>query len=320
MIDSTTPRGRFAPSPSGRMHLGNVWAGLVAWLSMKAQGGDMVLRVEDLDPQRSKQEWTDLIIDDLKWLGLTWTEGPDLGGDHGPYNQDQRRDLYEGYLRDLEQKDLVYPCFCTRKELRAASAPHREDGLLVYGGTCRELTEDQVVEKALGRPPAKRLLVPDRTICFDDLHFGRVCQNLAQDVGDFMVQRSDGVHAYQLAVTVDDGLMGITEVVRGEDLLDSTPRQIYLMEQMGFEVPTYGHIPLILGDDGNRLSKRHKAMDLGYLRDQGWRPEDIMGLLGWKSGLISRREALSAKDLIEEFQWAKLSGKTIVLSDEDLNL
>ena len=218
--------GRFAPSPSGRIHLGNILCALLVWLSARRKGGKVVLRIEDLDTARCPRRYARQMEDDLRWLGLDWDWGPGVGGPDEPYYQSERTALYQAALEKLEQKGLVYPCFCTRAELHAASAPHREDGQVVYAGTCRNLTAAEAAEKAKQRPPALRLRVPEESWDFTDGHLGAYAENLARDCGDFLLRRSDGMFAYQLAVVVDDAAMGVTEVVRGADLLASTARQL----------------------------------------------------------------------------------------------
>lgn len=313
------PVGRFAPSPTGYIHLGNVWASLLAWLSVRKQGGTMILRVEDLDPARSKPEYIQRVIDDLKWLGLDWDEGPGEAGAYGPYYQDARRDIYERALNWLKETNSVYPCFCTRKELRAASAPHREDGVYIYSGKCKGLSRaDQEQAIDAGKRHAWRIKVPDRVYGFDDLNYGWYAQNLQKDCGDFLLARTDGVHAYQLAVVVDDGLMGVDLVVRGSDLIDSSPRQIFLHETLGFEPPRFGHVPLLKGEDATRLSKRHKSLDLEYLRENGCTAEKLMGLLGYEAGLLEKIEPVKAHELIALFDWGKLPKKDIVITDKIL--
>lgn len=314
VIKKSTIRGRFAPSPSGRMHLGNGLSALISWLDTRHLGGEMVLRMENLDPQRSKGSFAEAIMDDLKWLGLDWDEGPDIGGPYKPYDQDSRRQLYQSYLERLDAKGLIYPCYCSRSELHDASAPHASDGELIYQGTCRKRKD------AGERAPALRLLVNQDPIAFIDLNHGQQFQVLPEICGDFILRRSDGVHAYQLAVTVDDGLMGINRVVRGEDLLSSTGRQIYLHQLLGFEVPTYGHVPLLVGSDGVRLSKRHLATDLGYWRSRGLAPEVLVGYLAFLCGIIEKPEALRPRDLVGEFDWQKIKKGPVVVSEEDLQL
>ena len=242
------PTGRFAPSPSGRMHLGNLWSCLLAWLAARSQGGRMVLRLEDLDPDRCTQDWCSQVMRDLEWLGLDW--------DNEPVYQSRRTDIYRTAFARLEERGLVYPCYCTRAERLAASAPHRSDGVVIYDGRCRRLSSQEREELSRTRRPAWRVEVPEETVSFVDRIQGPFSQNLAHECGDFILRRSDGVYAYQLAVVVDDALMGVTQVVRGRDLLDSTPRQIWLARALGAqEVPQYGHIPLLLASDGRRLSK-----------------------------------------------------------------
>ena len=227
--------GRFAPSPSGRMHLGNLWSALLAWLAARSRGGRMVLRLEDLDPDRCTQTWCDQVMRDLEWLGLDW--------DNEPVYQSRRTDAYRAAFARLEEAGLIYPCYCTRAERLAASAPHRSDGVPVYDGRCRRLPPEELARLARSRRPAWRVRVPEEVLSFRDLLQGGVSQDLSLDCGDFILRRSDGVYAYQLAVVVDDGAMGVTQVVRGSDLLDSTPRQLWLQERLGLPHPEYGHAP-----------------------------------------------------------------------------
>ena len=252
--------GRFAPSPSGRMHLGNVFSCLCSWLSARSQGGSIVLRIEDLDDRCKRPELAAQLIDDLTWLGLEW--------DEGPYYQHDRLDLYEDALRQLQDAGLTYPCFCTRAELHAASAPHASD----------------VIE-------------------FVDRTYGAQCEALATECGDFLVRRSDGVFAYQLAVVVDDAAMGVTEVVRGCDLLGSTPRQIYLQHLLGLPTPRYAHIPLLMSPDGRRLSKRDRDLDLGELRTRFGAPEALLGWLAGQTGIAPDTTPRTAEQLVEHFSW-----------------
>ncbi len=286
--DFEKPVGRFAPSPTGYMHLGNVWAALFAWLSVRKNDGKMILRIEDLDPDRSKAHFSERIISDMNWLGLDWDEGPDKGGEFGSYIQNERREIYESALNDLKDRKLVYPCFCTRKELRAASAPHKEDGVFIYNGKCKNLSGEVLEGKLDSTRHSWRIEVPKRNYDFNDLNYGIYKHNLADDCGDFVLARGDGVHAYQLAVVIDDALMGVNNIVRGADLIDSSPRQMYLHEVFGFDIPEFGHVPLLRGENSDRLSKRHKSLDLGYLRETGWKAEEIIGLLAYKAGLIEK--------------------------------
>lgn len=297
-----TPVGRFAPTPSGRMHLGNVFAALIAWLSVRSRNGEMVLRMEDLDTQRTSGEFAAVLREDLNWLGLDY--------DRETPPQSQRSAVYDTYFEKLAQMGLLYPCYCTRSQLHSVNAPHLSDGTYVYPGTCRRLTE--VERAAFGRKPAWRVLVPDRLWTVEDMVQGHSEWNLAVDCGDMVVRRADGVYVYQLAVTVDDGEAGVTEVVRGMDLLSSSPRQMYLQELFGFPHPAYGHVPMLLAPDGRRLSKRDRDLDLGVLRSR-MSPEALIGALAYAGGLIDRKTAISAKELAKEFSWDKLKGDSIFL-------
>ena len=290
--------GRFAPTPSGRMHLGNVSTALLAWLSARAQGGKMLLRIEDLDTARCPRENEELLREDLDWLGLDWDlEQPRQSG---------RTAYYEAVLDTLAQTGRVFPCWCTRGDLKnAPNAPHASDGHPIYPGTCRELTEAQRAEKAAVRPPLWRLRVPDETISFVDGHFGPYSENLAAECGDFILRRADGVFAYQLAVTADDIAAGVTEVVRGRDLISSTPRQLYLYRLLGAPAPRYFHVPLLSAPDGRRLSKRDRDLDLGVLR-QRYDAREIIGALAHAAGLTEAYAPCSPGELIGLFDWKKV--------------
>lgn len=307
-------RGRFAPTPSGRMHLGNAMAALVAWLSARAAGGEMVMRVEDLDPRAQSRERAELLMDDLRWLGLDW--------DEGPYWQSERGARYDEAIARLEAAGLTYPCFCSRAELHAATAPHASDGTPIYAGTCRVLSAEEVARRAAERPPATRLRVPAAddpvgTIAFCDLAYGPQCEVLARECGDFLVRRSDGVVAYQLAVVVDDALMGVTQVVRGRDLLGSCARQSYLAGLLGWQAPEYGHVPLLVAPDGRRLSKRDRDLDLGFLRERGVRPERVVGALASAVGLAERDWKGAPSELVGEFSWEKIAAhRDDIICDE----
>ena len=297
-------RGRFAPSPSGRMHLGNAWSALLAWLSVRAQGGEMVLRLEDLDPDRCKRTYCDGVEEDFLWLGLDWDMGGSAGGD--TYYQSRRGDFYRQALERLEEQGLLYPCYCTRGQLHAPNAPHRSDGEVLYAGTCRNLTAQERLEKEKNRRPAVRLRVPEEEFSFEDRLQGHYAENLARDCGDIILRRSDGVYAYQLAVVVDDALMGVTEVTRGSDLLGSTPRQLCLQRLLGYPTPAYCHVPLLCAPDGRRLSKRESDLTLEALRAQGIRPEEVVGRLAHAANLIDRPEPISARELVKLFDVSKL--------------
>ena len=291
--------GRFAPTPSGRMHLGNVFAALIAWLSVRSRNGALVLRMEDLDTQRTSADFADVLRDDLRWLGLNW--------DHETAPQSPRSDVYDRYFEKMMDEGLLYPCYCTRSQLHSVNAPHLSDGTYVYPGTCRNLTEPPA-----NRKPAWRVIVPDKVWSFRDRVQGDYALNLADGCGDMVVRRADGVYVYQLAVTVDDGESGVTEVVRGMDLLSSAPRQMYLQELLGFAHPEYGHVPMLLAPDGRRLSKRDRDLDLGELRKR-MSAEELIGHLAFAAGLIGRDHPISAAELAGEFTWERLKGDSIYL-------
>ena len=296
--------GRFAPTPSGRMHLGNVFSALLAWLSVRSQNGEMVLRMEDLDTQRTSAEFAQTLRDDLRWLGLTY--------DRETPPQSQRSDTYDLYFERLREMELLYPCYCTRSQLHSVNAPHLSDGTYVYPGTCRNMTREE--REKMNRAPAWRVMVPDRVWSFTDRVQGYYELNLATECGDMVVRRADGVYVYQLAVTVDDGEAGVTEVVRGMDLLSSAPRQMYLQELFGFPHPGYAHVPMLLAPDGRRLSKREKDLDLGQLQLR-LRPEQVLGSLAYAAGIIDVREPVSAAELVGEFSWEKINGDSIFLNE-----
>lgn len=308
-------RGRFAPSPSGRMHLGNVLCALLAWLSCRAQGGRMLLRIEDLDPQRSRPEYARKIEEDLLWLGLDWDEGG-LQAPGGPCVQSTRGALYDAALGRLKQQGLLYPCFCTRAELHAAQAPHAGE-TAVYDGRCRRLSAQQRSELAAVRQPALRVKAPGVPVEFCDLFLGPQRRSPAAEVGDVIVRRRDGVHAYQLAVVVDDALMGVSEVVRGRDLLTSTALQIFLHRSLGFSPPRYGHIPLLVAPDGRRLSKRERDLDMGALRARYSSPEPLLGKLAQAAGLLAHPEPVTARDLIALYRPEAVPRRDIVIRPEE---
>ena len=295
-------KGRFAPSPTGRMHLGNAFAALVSWLSVKSRGGVWLLRHEDLDRERCPRAFAEQIEKDLKRLGLDWDEGGLEGrGGAGPYVQSERNHIYEREFRKIEP--LTYPCWCSRSDILAASAPHESDGRVVYAGTCRNRKDRP------DGPASTRLIVPDREIEFTDLCYGPVSVNLSTHCGDYIVRRKDGVWAYQFAVVADDALMGVTEVVRGRDLLLSAAQQKYLFGLLGYPAPEFGHFPLLCGKDGERLSKRDGALDLDSCRY----PEEIIGKLAHLAGLTDRPEPCRAEELIPLFSWKRMPREDITI-------
>ena len=300
---NTPIRGRFAPSPSGRMHLGNLWSCLLAWLAARSAGGGMVLRLEDLDPDRCRPEFCDQVMRDLEWLGLDW--------DGQPIYQSRRTEAYAAAFRALEDQGLVYPCFCTRAQRLAASAPHRSDGVVLYSGRCRHLTPAERETLSAQRSPAWRVQVPEETVSFRDQIQGDYAQNLAAECGDFILRRSDGVYAYQLAVVVDDAFQGVTQVVRGSDLLDSAPRQLWLQEELGLPHPEYGHVPLLLSPDGRRLAKRDRDQELSQLKERFTAPQ-LVGRLALDAGLIPEYAPITPAQLLPYFVWDKLPRQDFV--------
>ena len=305
-------RGRLAPSPSGRMHLGNAFSALLSWLSVRSSNGELVLRIEDLDVQRCKAEYSEQLIDDLKWLGIDW----DISGKD--YFQSQRSDIYEEYLSRLISSHDAYPCFCSRSQRLAASAPHADEYSAATPCPCLALSREKIIQKYNFSSPSIRLKVPNRTFEFDDGVFGKTCLNPANCCGDVILRRSDGMFAYQLAVVVDDALMGINQVIRGRDLLESTPVQIHLNNLLGFTPPEYSHIPLLLAPDGKRLSKREKSLDFGSLRSM-FAPEELLGLLAHLAGIIDSPKNISLEELLCEFTLSKIARQDIYLPEKFCN-
>ena len=304
---TSPPRGRYAPSPTGELHVGNASSALLAWLSIRSRGGSFVMRMEDLDRNRVRPGLAEQILEDLTWLGLDWDEGPDRGGVHAPYEQWIRLDRYEAAFERLRTAGQVYSCFCSRKDVAAAaSAPQAPGDEVRYPGTCREIEPARAAERvASGERHAWRFRVTSALPpAFNDLVCGVRQDDRAP--GDFVVYRADGVPAYQLAVVVDDAAMGVTEVVRGDDLLASTAKQLLLIDALSLDVPIYGHVPLLLGTDGIRLSKRHRGVTLRELRARGVSPEGIVGRLAHLLGLRPEPRPVSSGDLVDRFRWADL--------------
>lgn len=303
-----TTRGRYAPSPTGDLHLGNLRTALLAWLFARSSNGKFVLRIEDLDQPRVYPGATERMLADLHWLGLDWDEGPDSIGPHAPYIQSERIAIYQDYLQRLRAAGLVYRCYCSRAEVaqasRIASAPQQgsEKGPC-YPGTCRHLSEKQCKDyEARGRRPALRFLVADeRIVTFNDLIAGPVTQHVQHAVGDFILCRSDGIFAYQFAVVIDDGLMHINQIVRGSDLLSSTARQILLFEALGFPIPTFAHVPLLLDEQGKRLAKRTLNAGIEPLRATGLTSRQIIGQLAASCGLTEPGTATSPIELARQY-------------------
>ncbi len=295
--------GRLAPSPTGAQHIGNARTYLIAWLSARSQGGKVLLRMEDIDSPRIKAGAAEQALEDLRWLGLDWDEGPVV--------QTKRLPLYEQALAELQRRELVYPCTCTRTDVeRAASAPHGEHEGPSYPGTC---ARRRVADAAHLSNFAWRLRVPDEPITFLDGFRGPVTLNPRDLGGDFVVWKSAGTPAYQLAVVVDDALTGVTEVVRGDDLIPSTPRQLLLYRALGYAPPRFVHVPLVVGPDGRRLAKRHGDTRLTTLRAAGVRPEKLLGLLAWSCGWLEVMNPITAKELLPKFRLDAIPPEPFVL-------
>ena len=323
--------GRFAPTPSGRMHIGNIYAMLGAWLSARSSNDAIYLRIEDSDEPRVVPGAADLIMDDLQWLGLDW--------DGAPVYQSARHPLYEDALRALQRltiddsgavtadatgnaTPLIYPCFCSRADIRAASAPQEGDRFMIYPGTCRRLAEtnpDEVRARlAQGRRHSLRIAMPasNSTIAFEDRVFGHQEFNVTREIGDSVVRRADGLFSYQLVVVVDDLAMGVDDIVRGRDLLRSNALQIWIRQALTDSTDySYAHLPLIDNASGQRLAKREKSLDMGILRKHGVTPERVIGYCAWLLGLqgdphSTHPQPMSAQEALTEFSWAKVRTDT----------
>ena len=302
-------RVRFAPSPTGHLHLGNVRTALFNWLFARQQGGTFILRLEDTDATRSTQMSVDSVLEDLRWLGLTWDEGPEAGGPYGPYRQTERYGLYTEYLNKLLEADRAYPCFCTQEELDAGREQAKAAGrAYVYPGTCRRLTiAEREARRAGGRIPSVRLKIAPRTVSFTDIVRGPVSIH-TQAFGDWILTRPDGSPTYNFAVVVDDALMEITHVIRGEDHLSNTPKQIVLYESLGLPAPQFAHLSMILGPDGSKLSKRHGDVSVDALRAAGFLPDAVingLSLLGWSD--TAGQEIFAPTQLVEKFDLARVN-------------
>lgn len=284
------------------MHLGNVFSALLSWLSVRSQGGHWLLRIEDIDRERSRKEYAELLMRDLEWLGLSW--------DGEPVFQSERDDIYKHYYDVLQGRGLVYPCYCTRHDLLATQAPHESDGRVVYKGTCRNLQG-----LPMGKAASMRLKVNDEVISFCDGHYGEQSVDMQRQVGDFIIRRRDGAWAYQLVVVIDDALMGVTEVVRGRDLLLSSPQQMYVARLLDFPMPRFVHLPLLCNADGQRLSKRDKSLDLGALREEH-SSEEIIGALAYLANIIPEPVPMTAERLIPLFNWERVPRENILVKSD----
>ncbi len=308
-------RTRFAPSPTGYMHLGNVWIAFLNWLWTRQQGGSIVLRIEDIDRQRCRGEYIRGIEEDLEWLGLSYDEGPQGNYAYGTPLQSERFPLYEEILADWAKRNLIYPCYCTRARLHSiSSAPHEGEDLPVYDGHCRHLTEAE--RRAMMKAPSWRIAMEESTERFADLFLGAHEKTLHPMADDFVVRRADGMVAYQLAVSIDDGAMGITHVLRGNDLLSSTYYQLYLLKKLGYAAPVYGHLPLLVDKEGVRLSKRQKGITIREMRENGRTAADVIGKLLYFAGAISKEMPISAEQALREISFAdckRLGEKHIVV-------
>ena len=301
--------GRLAPSPTGAQHVGNARTYLVAWLSARSQGGSVRLRIEDIDSPRIKPGAAEQALDDLRWLGLDW--------DGEPVVQTSRLAHYEAALEELKRQELVYPCTCTRSDIAAAaSAPQAGEDTPTYPGTCaHRCVADAIALATEHKPFAWRFRVT-QSVPFVDLFAGEQNIDLKHIGGDFVIWKNAGTAAYQLAVVVDDAAMGITEVIRGDDLIPSTPRQLLLYRALGLTPPRFAHIPLVVGEDGRRLAKRHGDTRLAALRDAGVKPEALVGLLAWSCGWLERPEPVSARELISRFRLNAIPKEPFVLTAE----
>ena len=316
-------RVRFAPSPTGFMHVGNARTALFNYLFARHNNGTFVLRIEDTDVERHSEEAVNVIYEALKWMGIEWDEGPDVGGPYGPYRQSERLSIYKEFIEKLKEKGLVYECYCTPEELDAMRKEQLERGEPPrYTGKCRHLTEEEKEKlRAEGRKPVLRFKVPeDEVIVFEDLVKGRIEINSRQLGGDFVIVRSNGMPVYNFVVVIDDALMKITHVIRGEDHISNTPKQILLYRALGFEVPQFAHLPMILGQDRSKLSKRHGSTSVKEFKEKGYLPEaftNFLALLGWypKDG----KEVLSMEELIERFDIKDVNSAPAVFDTTKLN-
>ena len=305
-------KGRFAPTPSGNMHVGNALCYLLAWLSARSQGGSVVLRFEDTDLLRMRPGAVEQTFSDLLWLGLDWDEGPASDERGGAYFQSCRTEIYDRYFNELHERGLVYPCFCSRRDVRLVSAPHEEDRAAVYPGTCRDLTAAEAAERMKKRAPAWRLRVGDETVRFRDRIRGEFSCAILREYGDFPIRRADGVYCYQFTAALDDALMGVREVLRSRDLLSSSPWQVYLQELFGFAPPVFVHIPLLLDTEGQRMAKRDFSLSLRELR-RHYSPEEVVGALGFLAGLQDEPRPCAAGALLPLYAPEKLPREDIVL-------
>lgn len=303
-------KGRLAPTPSGIMHVGNAFCYLLAWLSARSRGGRVVLRIEDADTLRMRPDAVEQTFSDLGWLGLDWDEGPAPDERGGEYFQSCRTAVYDRFFEQLREKGEVYPCFCSRRDLQLAAAPHAEDRSPVYPGTCRDLSPERAEELSRLRPPAWRLRLSDVSVGFTDRLAGEVRSEVLREYGDFPVRRSDGVYCYQFTTALDDALMGVTEVVRSRDLISSAPWQVYVQRRFSLESPEYVHIPMLLDHEGRRMAKRDHALSLREIR-RHYTAGEVLGRLGYLAGLRPDTEPCALERLLGEFDWSALPREDI---------
>lgn len=306
-------RGRFAPSPTGYMHLGNAWTAFLCWLQVRQAGGVLVLRIEDVDEQRSKSYFAAAVLEDLAWLGLAWDEGPDTSGAYGPYIQQERYGKYRVVLDLLRSRGILYPCYCSRARIQSVSAPHAGEHA-IYDGHCFGMGTAERL--AMTKKPSWRVHVPAQDISFVDGIYGRQRCFLPTACGDFVVRRADGLYAYQLAVAADDGDMAITHVLRGRDLLSSTAQQIWLMQLAGWTAPQYTHVPLLIDSQGRRLSKRQYGISIRQLRSSGLDSQSILSYMAYKGGLVRRAALYTHEELVQQCRLTDIRTDDIVIDDD----
>lgn len=313
--------GRLAPSPTGALHLGNARTFMIAWLNVRSQGGKLVLRMEDLDHPKNKAGADRQALEDLRWLGFDWDEGPDIGGANGPYVQTRRIEIYRQAVTKLSECGLAYPCICTRRDIDAGqSAPH-EGEMLHYKGTCRNRfkTYSEALLAANGRLPAWRFNTgTSAPIQINDLFAGKYEQDVAKYCGDFVLARDADGAGYMLASVLDDAAMGITEIVRGDDLLPATPAQILIANALKLPIPSYIHVPLVVGSDGKRLAKRHGDTKISTYREAGVKPEQIIGALAASCGWADEDEQISLNALLPRYNLHTIPHRPFVW-DRELN-
>lgn len=293
------PCGRYAPSPTGRLHFGNLRTAVLAWLQVRLSDGMFVLRIDDLDTPRNKAGSLEQILDDLRWLGIDWDEGPDIGGENYPYLQSQRNSTYKNAFVKLNASGKTYPCKCSRKDIaNILSAPHPSGTVTAYPGTCRPNKSIASIDVGEGELQAWRFIVGNESIEYNDLICGNQVQELEHNVGDFVIRRRDGLFVYHLASIVDDYKMDVTDVVRGDDLIESTPRQIALMNSLGYPIPDFWHVPMVFDNDGERMSKRDGSDSLEQWKNTGKTAEQLIGQFASSLELIDKDEAISCNELL----------------------